>query len=64
MKNRSRQWILAGARNNVLGMVGFVREGRRYKESFNDRIDGEKELLEKVKAKKAARLAAEAKKTR
>jgi len=56
--------ILAGARNNVLGMVGFVREGRRYKESFNDRIDGEKELLEKVKAKKAARLAAEAKKTR
>ena len=47
--------IITGLKNNVLGMVGFVREGRRSKAAFNDRINAEKELLEKVRAKKAAR---------
>jgi len=51
--------IIAGAKNNLLGMVGFVREGRRSKNNFKDRIDAEAELLEKAKARKAARLAAE-----
>ena len=50
--------IIAGARNNLLGMVGFVREGRKSERNFNHRIDAEKELLEKAKARKAARLAA------
>ena len=49
--------ILAGAKNNLLGMVGFVREGKRSDATFKHRIDSEKELLEKVKARKAARLA-------
>ena len=51
--------IIAGAKNNLLGMVGFVREGRRSSSSFKHRIDSEKELLEAVKARKAARLAAQ-----
>lgn len=51
--------ILAGAKNNLLGMVGFVREGRRSKSVFKDRIDAEAELIEKAKARKAARLEAE-----
>ena len=49
--------IISGAKNNLLGMVGFVREGRRSGDNFKHRIDSEKELLEKVKARKAARLA-------
>ena len=51
--------ILAGAKNNLLGMVGFVREGKRSQKNFNHRIDSEKELLAQAKARKAARLAAE-----
>ena len=54
--------IIAGAKNNLLGMVGFVREGRKSKDAFKHRIDSEKELLEAAKARKAARMAAEQKK--
>ena len=49
--------IIAGAKNNLLGMVGFVREGRKSNANFKHRLDAEKELLEKAKARKAARLA-------
>lgn len=47
--------FLAGAKNNILGMIGFVKEGRQSKKAFDDRINAEKELMEKVKARKAAK---------
>lgn len=52
--------IIAGFKNNLLGMVGFVREGRKSTSAFQQRLDAEAELLAKAKARKAARLAAEA----
>ena len=56
-----RRSFIAGARNNILGMVGFVREGRKSGGRFNERINSEKELMAKVAAKKAAKAAAAAK---
>jgi len=50
--------FIAGARNNILGMVGFVREGRKSGNRFNERINAEKVLMAKVAAKKAAKEAA------
>ena len=50
--------ILAGFRNNLLGMVGFVRDGRRSENAFKHRLDSEAQLLAEAKARKAARLAA------
>jgi len=50
-----------GFRNNLLGMVGFVKEGplsRKGKKVFNDRIEAERLLQEKVAARKAAKKAA------
>ena len=39
-------------------MVGFVREGRKSGNRFNERINAEKVLMAKVAAKKAAKEAA------
>jgi len=50
--------FIAGARNNLLGMVGFVKEGRKSGNRFNERIDAEKELMAQVAARKAAKEAA------
>lgn len=50
--------FIAGARNNILGMVGFVREGRKSGNRFNERINAEKVLMAKVAAKRAAKEAA------
>lgn len=54
--NRS---FLAGFKNNVLGMVGFVREGRRSGDQFNERLENEKRILQIAAEKKAAKKAAE-----
>lgn len=51
--------FIAGFRNNVLGMVGFVREGRRSGGQFNERLENEKRILELAAAKKAAKKAAD-----
>ena len=51
--------FIAGFRNNLLGMVGFVRDGRKSGDAFKHRIDSEKELMERVAAKKAAKLLSE-----
>ena len=40
--------FIAGFKNNLLGMVGFVRTGASEGKNFNARIDGEKELMAKV----------------
>lgn len=47
--------FLAGAKNNIIGMVGFVREGRKAQGEFDARLQREAELLEQARAKKAAR---------
>jgi len=47
--------IVAGWKNNVLGMVGFVREGRKSQANFNDRLDMEAKIIAEAKARKAAR---------
>jgi hypothetical protein len=47
--------FISGAKNNILGMVGFVREGRKSRDAFNDRMNFEEELAAKVAAKKAAK---------
>jgi len=47
--------IIDGFRNNLLGMFGFVREGRRSQANFVDRLSQEEEILRRAKAKKAAR---------
>ena len=54
-----RRSFIAGFKNNLLGMVGFVREGRASHDNFKHRIDSEAELMAKVAARKAARQAAE-----
>jgi len=56
--------IIAGARNNLLGMVGFVRDSRKSKSAFTDRLDAEEELIQAAKVRKAARLAADKTKKR
>jgi len=52
--------IFAGLKNNVMGMAGFVREGRRSQGRFKERISAEEELMAIVAAKKAAKKAAAA----
>jgi len=47
--------FIAGAKNNILGMVGFVREGRKSKNAFDERLEREAEVLAAAKARKAAR---------
>jgi hypothetical protein len=47
--------FLAGAKNNLLGMVGFVREGRKSKGAFDERMAREAAIAAKVAAKKAER---------
>jgi len=46
-----------GARNNILGMIGFVKEGRKSKDAFEERIDNEKKLMEEVARRKALKKA-------
>jgi hypothetical protein len=47
--------FIAGFRNNLLGMIGFVREGRKSTNQFQQRLDNERRLLEIAAAKKAAK---------
>ena len=47
--------FIAGFRNNLLGMLGFVRDGRKSGGAFKDRIDAEAELARKVAERKAAK---------
>jgi len=52
--------FFSGFKNNLLGMVGFAKEGplsRKGKEVFNDRINAEREIAVKVAARKAAKAA-------
>ena len=48
---------IAGARNNILGMVGFVREGRKSRERFRERIEAEEELKRRIAERKAQKKA-------
>ena len=50
--------FIAGARNNILGMVGFVREGRKSRERFRERIAAEEELKRRIAERKAQKRAA------
>jgi len=50
--------IFAGMKNNIMGMVGFVREGRKSQGRFEERINGEEELMRLVAEKKKAKAAA------
>lgn len=52
--------FIAGAKNNILGMVGFVKEGfgSNEKSKFDDRISWEDDLDNRVKIRKAAKIAA------
>ena len=47
--------FISGAKNNLLGMAGFVNEGRKSRDAFDARMSFEQELAAKVAAKKAAR---------
>lgn len=51
----SAQSIADGFTNNVLGMVGLVVEGAKSDEDFDLRMKKEKEIAEKVAAKKRAK---------
>ena len=44
--------------NNIIGMFGFIKTSATEGKNFNDRIDGEAEILAKVAARKKAKLAA------
>jgi hypothetical protein len=44
-----------GFRNNFMGIIGFVRYGRKEKENFKERMSAEQQLKAMVAAKKAAR---------
>ncbi len=67
-KNRSKKSskfysfrsILSGAKNNLLGMVGFVKTRRLAKRNYEERIEYEELIERKTREKRAARLAAEA----
>jgi hypothetical protein len=48
-----------GFRNNFLGMVGFVREGRKSTDQFQERLETERMVLEMAAKKKAAKAASE-----
>lgn len=48
-----------GFRNNLLGMIGFVREGRKSTDQFQERLERERRVLEMAAAKKAAKKAKE-----
>ena len=52
--------FFSGFKNNLLGMVGFVRTGAREGKNFNHRISQEEELKAMVAARKAAKAAAAA----
>mmetsp|Transcript_79963 Transcript_79963/g.193658 ORF Transcript_79963/g.193658 Transcript_79963/m.193658 type:complete len:227 (+) Transcript_79963:12-692(+) len=52
--------IFAGMKNNIVGMFGFLREGRKSQSRFEERIGGEDELMKLVAKKKAAKAAAAA----
>ncbi|KAG8461205.1 hypothetical protein KFE25_002394 [Diacronema lutheri] len=47
--------FFAGFKNNVLGMVGFVREGRKSGGRFNERLSEEARIAQIVADKKAAK---------
>ncbi|KAJ1621627.1 hypothetical protein T492DRAFT_1068326 [Pavlovales sp. CCMP2436] len=51
--------FLDGFRNNVLGMVGFVTEGRKSDKAFNERLENEKRIIEIAAAKRAAKKTAD-----
>ena len=53
--------FIAGFRNNLLGMVGFVREGRKSQNRFEERMDDERRIMELAAAKKARRSSGESK---
>ena len=50
----SPQSLADGFTNNVIGMVGFAQEGAKVDGAFQERMERERLLLEKVAAKKAA----------
>jgi len=49
--------FIAGAKNNIVGMFGFVKEGRASDDAFKERIENEKRLMEEVARRKAAKAA-------
>ena len=49
--------FISGFRNNALGVYGLVKEGLKGKRYFEERMTVEQEIMEKVKARKEARLA-------
>jgi len=53
--------FLAGFKNNLVGMIGFVRESRKSQNQFEERMSLEQELLAKAAAKRAARAAEQSK---
>jgi len=53
--------IVLGFWNNVLGMIGFVRDRRLAKKNWEERKEYEDLVLQKTLAKKKARMAAEGK---
>ena len=53
--------FIAGFRNNLLGMVGFVREGRKSQNRFEERMDDERRIMELAAAKKKRRSSGESK---
>ena len=57
----SPQSLADGFANNVIGMVGFAQEGAKVDGAFQERMERERLLLEKVAAKKAAAEAAKKK---
>jgi hypothetical protein len=48
--------FVAGAKNNILGMIGFVREGRKSQGNFKDRLAKEAEIERLVAERKAAKV--------
>lgn len=47
--------LIAGAKNNILGMVGFVRDARRSKENFNTRLNKEDDIMALAEARRKAK---------
>jgi hypothetical protein len=47
--------FLAGAKNNLLGMVGFVREGRASQGAFEERLERERKIAEIAERKRKAK---------
>mmetsp|Transcript_37057 Transcript_37057/g.113360 ORF Transcript_37057/g.113360 Transcript_37057/m.113360 type:complete len:220 (+) Transcript_37057:144-803(+) len=50
--------FVMGWYNNIIGMVGFVKTSATEGKNFKDRLDGEAEIMARVKARKAEKAAA------